>query len=160
GLNELPLEASLRAVVAEAALRRADARHGASLRAASERACAGRPRFLIVDTEVGVVRQKIELIAERGENSAGKISRDGQPQVVKRLEHRRERTVLLLRRRQVLFGTRQRRQLHSLSDDAIQGRSVGTGDLCGHGYFFAGFEPRWQNALHGDRISPYRDGTL
>src|SRR5262245_25005888 len=58
-LNVLPLEPALGAVVLEIVLWSADAGN-----VATHRAVAGSTGLLIVDAEIGVVSEKIELVAE------------------------------------------------------------------------------------------------
>ena len=96
-LDELPLKPALRAVGSEAALRGADSRDGAPHR--SQRAIARRARFLVVYTEVGVVREEIELVAEALDHAAGEIARIRQSVIVEGLVGEGEWTVLRLERR-------------------------------------------------------------
>src|SRR6188508_3206367 len=57
---------------------------------ASDRPIARAARLLAVDAEIRIVGKKIELVAQRSNDSAGKVLRSRRLQVVKRLIHRGE----------------------------------------------------------------------
>src|SRR6266536_3012488 len=88
-LNVFPLEPALRAVILKVMLRRPNAGN-----IATNWAIAGSAGFLVVDAEIGVVSEKIELVAKRFYDCAGKILRLGESDVVKRFIHHTERTIL------------------------------------------------------------------
>ena len=64
GLDELPLKATLGAISGEVSLVSADAGDRAACRTTAERPGTGGSSLRVVDTEIGVVRQHIELVAQ------------------------------------------------------------------------------------------------
>src|SRR6185436_20678356 len=61
---------------------------------ASDRPIARAAGLLAVDAEIRIVGEKIELVAERLNDGAGKVLRSRRLQVMKRLIHRGERTAV------------------------------------------------------------------
>src|SRR5688500_1587999 len=61
---------------------------------APDRPIARAAGLLVVDTEIRIVGKKIELVAQRLDDRAGKILLPGWLQVIKRLAQRSERTTL------------------------------------------------------------------
>jgi hypothetical protein len=64
---------------------------------ASDRPIARAAGLLVVDAEIRIVGEKIELVAQRLNDRAGKILWSGRLQVMKRLIQRAERTALGVR---------------------------------------------------------------
>src|ERR1017187_2382139 len=103
-LNELPLESSGAAIILQAPLGGPNAGDGAARGAAAQRAVAGSAGFLVIDAEIGIVGQKIELVAQVLDDRAGHIPRIGQSVVMEVFIDDGEWTVRLLDRGQVDFG--------------------------------------------------------
>src|SRR5580704_18677180 len=84
----------------------------------SHRAVARTARLLVVDAEVGVIRQKIEFVAERANDGTGKILRLGQFEIVERFVRSCKGTVL----------TRQRRKVNRLRLFVVCGARINAND--------------------------------
>ena len=97
------------AVALEIVLRGADAGY-----IASDRAVARSTRFLVINAKVGIVSQKVKVIAESFDHRAGEILRPRQCQIVKRLIDHCERPVFAAERRKVDFRAANSRKLHRL----------------------------------------------
>jgi len=90
---------------------------------------AWRPRFLIVDAEVGVPDEEIESIPQRADHGCRHIRGPGQAGVVERLIHDRERSVVFGHAGQIDFRTVQ----IGVGDDARRHLIYGSGRRPGAG---------------------------
>jgi hypothetical protein len=81
---------------------------------ATHRAIAWSAGLLIIDAEIGVISEKIELVAEYFQNCAGKILGLGERQVVECFVDHTERTILACCRRKVDFGASNSGQLNDM----------------------------------------------
>ena len=68
---------------------------------AANRTIARWAGLLVIDSEIRVIRQKIESVAERLNHCAGEVLRIGRAEIVKGLIHRRKRTILARQGRKV-----------------------------------------------------------
>src|SRR6185312_11788690 len=101
-------------------LRVPDARDIASDRTVARTAC-----FLTIDTEIGVVGQKVELVAESFDYGAGKILRLGHGKVVEGFVEPGERAVVAREVRQMNWhGLGVRRSSRIDSDNGVLGRHL------------------------------------
>jgi hypothetical protein len=121
GLVELPLESPGAAVRGQTALPRADPCHLAACWTPAEGAVARRARLLIVDTEIGVVGEEVEPVAECPDHRAGEVHRARRLQVVKALIRHGEGTVGLLHRREVERGAVHAGEVYGARSELVGG---------------------------------------
>src|SRR4029077_15382242 len=100
-----PLKPALGTVARKIVLWRADPAH-----ISSDGTVTGSAGFLIVNAEIGVVSQKVELVAELLDYRAGKVLWFGQSKVMERLVYDGKWTVLARQGRKVDLGIANSRQ--------------------------------------------------